>query len=77
MNKNQKATQQKTSKGIGVLIDYGKQGHIPRKLISTGNTSDKIEVVLSDGKSRIYCKSQEEVPERTEFWESIINRKIK
>lgn len=74
MRCNRKADENKTNKGLGSRINYQIQGHITHKQLNTGNVSDKIPIALSDGRSIVFAKCQEDVDRVREFWEKKIHK---
>jgi hypothetical protein len=75
MNKNQRSSGLKTKKGCGVHIDYLEQTAIPLSKLNAGITSKLIEVLLSDGRTRIFCKPTDDINAKKAFWETHIKFK--
>lgn len=74
MNKNSHSSDAKTLKGLGSQIQYNKQTIIPKEHFIAGDVSNRIAIPLSDGKTIVYTKSLDAVPEVKARWEKIISR---
>ena len=72
MNKNQRADEAKTAKGLGSRIDHGQQPHLSKNILHMGDVSKKIPVPLSDGRTIVFAKSAEDVERVKAFWENKI-----
>ena len=72
MNKNQRASESKTQRGVGSKINNFYQGKISHKILNNGDTSNKIPVPLSDGRTVVFAKCQEDVERVKAFWENQI-----
>lgn len=75
MNRNNRAKDSKTAKGIGVVIDHNQQTYISKSQFIAGDTSNKIPIYLSDGKTTVFAKYQKDVEKLKKFWEDKIKRK--
>lgn len=58
MNKNQKANDFKTNRGLGSKINHSEQTHITKQQFIAGDVSDKYPVPLSNGKTIVFAKSK-------------------
>ena len=64
-----RASDKKTEKGLGSRINYNKQDEISTKHLKAGDVSNKIPVHLSDGKTIVFAKSEEDVERVRALWE--------
>jgi hypothetical protein len=67
-----RASDKKTEKGLGSRINYNHQNKLTHKQLNNGDVSHKIPVYLSDGKTVVFAKCQEDVERVREFWEEKI-----
>lgn len=62
----------KTEHGIGSHVSHFYQEKIPHRAFVAGDISDKIPVPLSDGRTVVFAKCQEDVERVKAFWENKI-----
>ena len=72
MGRTIRASDSKTEKGLGSKIDHGKQTPIEKHHLIAGDTSNKIPISLSDGRTVVFAKCKEDVEKVKEFWEDKI-----
>jgi hypothetical protein len=72
--KHTKASDSKTSKGLGSRINYHEQNKLTVQHLKAGSIIGKIPIPLSDGKTVVFAKCQEDVEKVKAFWEKKIKR---
>lgn len=76
MNRNGRASESKTSKGLGSKINHLEQTTINKQDFIAGDVSNKIPIPLSDGKTIVFAKCQEDVERVRNYWEDKIKHSI-
>ena len=66
------ASDRKTQAGLGSRINNFYQGKISHKILNNGDISNKIPIPLSDGRTTVFAKCQEDVERVKAFWEEKI-----
>lgn len=72
MSHRTKASESKTSRGVGSRINNFDQNKLSHKHLDMGNVSKKIPIPLSDGRTIIFVSSREDVDRVKAFWEERI-----
>ena len=72
MSHHTRASDRKTEKGLGSKINYNHQNHLSHKHLIAGDISNKIPIPLSDGRTIVFAKCQEDVERVRTFWEEKI-----
>lgn len=67
-----RAREFKTQRGLGSKINHLVQNKLSHQELKAGDVSHKIPVYLSDGKTVVFAKCQEDVERVREFWEEKI-----
>ena len=68
MNKNDRASEPKTIKGIGSQVNYSEQNKLTHKHLKAGSLVGKTELIFNMGKTRIFCDPSK-VDEVSGKWE--------
>ena len=72
MNRNDRRSEDKTSRGLGSQISHFYQNKLSHKILNNGDVSNKIPIPLSDGRTVVFAKCQEDVERVKAFWENQI-----
>lgn len=73
MRCNREAKEKNTINGRGSRVNHSIQGHITHKQLNTGDVSDKIPIILSDGRTVVFAKCLEDKDRVEAFWEKQIH----
>lgn len=73
MKHRTRASDAKTAKGLGSKINYREQNKLSKQELSAGNTSRKVAIPLSDGKTIVFANKGKNIDEVKEYWERKIN----
>lgn len=71
---NNRASSLKTAKGLGSQVNYSVQNDLSEKELVAGDTSHRIPIILSDGKTIVFAKPASNIDEVKKRWEKLINR---